>query len=667
MVVNVGASRARPQTALLKGGLGTSLLLFFGLFTWLLKSQLPDNIGFFALFLPTENLDLLLVQSYTLPRIVMALLAGGILGFASLLLQQVMANPLASDNTLGISSGSQFALFLTTIFVPEWLEWGSSVIAVIGASLSLLLVLTLAMRKTMSPLLLILAGLVVNLYFGSFSAMMMLFYPEESRGLAQWGAGSLVQESWRDSLWLLAQAVPAFLLIFALIRPLSILSFNESNAQSLGVPVVKLRIIGVLVAAFLIAVVVSAVGMLGFIGLASATMVRQLGVRTLKGQLFGSFALGALLLAITDLGLQLLAHYHQINLPTGAVTALLGTPLLLWLMFRALPHSGRVQEPHLQKIRKISPLVMLGIGGFALLSLAVALFIGKGFYGWDLLELSTQWGKQIFALRYPRVLVALAVGILLSIAGVILQRLTLNPMASPELLGVSSGTSMGILVVLFLFSATQTTTFWLAGILGALVALFILTAINQRNGMLPEKVLLTGISLSALFDTLQRIVIASGDPRANQLIAWTSGSTQNVQSDFAFVILAVSFLLLFASLIFSRWLELLALQPPVAQSLGLNLTRTRWILILFAALLTALATLMIGPLSFIGLLVPQIARFLGATKAKPQLLISAVIGSWIMVLADWFGRQVMFPYEIPAGLVATLIGGTYFLLMVRKV
>ncbi|WP_283938829.1 iron chelate uptake ABC transporter family permease subunit [Actinobacillus pleuropneumoniae] len=102
----------------------------------------------------------------------------------------------------------------------------------------------------MSPLLLILAGLVVNLYFGSFSALMMLFYPEESRGLAQWGAGSLVQESWRDSLLLIAQAIPAVLFIGLFIRPLTILALNDANAQSLGVPVAKLRVIGVLIAAF---------------------------------------------------------------------------------------------------------------------------------------------------------------------------------------------------------------------------------------------------------------------------------------------------------------------------------------------------------------------------------------------------------------------------------
>lgn len=240
-------------------------------------------------------------------------------------------------------------------------------------------------------------------------------------------------------------------------------------------------------------------------------------------------------------------------------------------------------------------------------------------------------------------------------------------MASPELLGVSSGASMGILVLLFVFSAQAPMWFWLAGISGALIALIILAAINQRNGMLPEKVLLTGISLSALFDTLQHIAIASGDPRANQLISWASGSTQNTDPTLAVPFLLLSFGLLAVSLIFRRWLDLLTLQAPMAQALGLNIQRTRWILIVFSAVLTALATLIIGPLSFIGLLVPHLTHFLGVHKARDQLLLSALLGSTIMLIADWIGRQILFPYEIPAGLVATLVGGTYFLLMMRKV
>ncbi|OOF47333.1 Fe(3+)-hydroxamate ABC transporter permease FhuB [Rodentibacter trehalosifermentans] len=642
--------------------------LFLGLLISVLTLQLPENTSIWALIQPTDNLDLLLVQSYTLPRIAIALLAGGILAFASLLLQQVMGNSLASDSTLGINSGAQFSLFAVAIFAPQLLQYSSSFIALVGAGLSLAFVLALAMRKTLSPLLLILSGLVVNLYFGACTAMMMLFYPEEARGLAQWGAGSLVQESWRDSQLLAIQSAVCFSIIFLLRRPFAILALNDSNATSLGVPVGKLRFIGIVVSAYLIAAVVSAVGMIGFIGLAASTMVRQLRIRTLTRQLLASVLLGALLLAITDLFLQLISLYYQISLPTGAVTALLGTPLLLWLMFRALPHSGRLTGTALQKVRQYRPHFTWMIIAFFAISLMIALGLGKNAsHAWQILTPDSDFNMDILALRYPRILIAICAGILLSVAGVLLQRLTLNPMASPELLGVSSGASMGILVLLFAFSAQTSLWFWLAGIGGALIALIILAAINQRNGMLPEKVLLTGISLSALFDTLQRLAIASGDPRASQLISWTSGSTQSLDADLAIPFSLLALGLLGGSLAFSRWLDLLRLQAPMAQALGLNISQTRWILIIFSAILTALATLIIGPLSFIGLLVPHLTHFLGIHKARQQLLISALLGSTIMLIADWIGRQILFPYEIPTGLVATLVGGTYFLLMMRKV
>ncbi|BFU59661.1 MULTISPECIES: Fe(3+)-hydroxamate ABC transporter permease FhuB [Rodentibacter] len=645
------------------------ICVFIALFGTLFNVQLPENTSIWDLFGTTDNLDLLLLQSYTLPRITIALLAGGSLALASLLLQQVTGNSLASDSTLGINSGAQFSLFLVAIFAPHLLEYGSNLISLAGAGLSLLMVTALAIRKTMSPLLLILAGLVVNLYFGAFTGMMMLFYPEESRGLAQWGAGSLVQESWRDSQLLSLQSAVCFSLIFLLRRPFTILALNDNNAKSLGVSVGKLRFIGLLLSAYLIASVVSVVGMIGFVGLAAATLVRQLGIRTFTKQLTASFVLGALLLTITDLVLQLINFYHHISLPTGAVTALLGTPLLLWLMFRALPQSGRLTNHLPPKPRQYRPHFTWLIILLFVIILFIVLCVGKGAFHseWKILLPNNDSDLSIMALRYPRILIAICAGILLSVAGILLQRLTLNPMASPELLGVSSGASMGILALLFIFPAQDTIWFWIAGISGALIALMIITFINQRNHMLPEKVLLTGISLSALFDTLQRIALASGDPRANQLISWTSGSTQNLDPTLSVPFILLSIVLLAISLIFSLRLDLLALQTPMAQALGLNIKSTRWIIIIFSAILTALATLIIGPLSFIGLLVPHLTGFLGVYRARSQLLLSALLGSILMLIADWIGRQILFPYEIPAGLVATLVGGSYFLLMIRKV
>lgn len=632
---------------------------------WLLHAQLP--MGWLSAFRTdsTQSLALLLVQNYTLPRLAMAILAGTALGLASLLLQQVVNNPLASDNTLAVSSGAQFLLFACTLFFPAILSFGTTIIAFLGALGALALVFLLAWRKTLSPLIMILAGLVVNLYLGSLSATLMLFYPEESRGLMIWGAGSLVQESWLDSVHLLGLLLPALLLITLLQRPLAILSLNDSNAKSLGVPVQWIRLAALLLSAYLVAIVISRVGMLGFIGLAATTISRQLGIRTFKAQLLQTAYLAASLLLLTDLGLQLLSHYYHYQLPTGAVTAVLGTPLLLWLMFKNLPQSGRLQaaSSFLQTVKNAhyrTWISLIALLGFTVL---IALSVGNSANGW-----SFDWAKPLLLeLRYPRLLYALAAGMMLALAGTLLQRLSFNPMASPELLGITSGVSFGVLIVIFSVSQVSADQFWIAGLMGALAVLLLIMLINGRSGMLPERILLTGISLAALFDAVQRILMASGDFRIQQLLSWTAGSTYYAESHIAIGLTLTALGLLALSVMFSRWLDLLSLHAVMAKALGLNLNQARWLLILLSALLTACATLVVGPLSFVGLLAPHLAQYLGFHKAKSQLLAAAVIGATVMIAADWIGRQWLFPYEMPAGLVATLLGGGYFLLIMRKI
>ena len=99
---------------------------------------------------------------------------------------------------------------------------------------------------------------------------------------------------------------------------------------------------------------------------------------------------------------------------------------------------------------------------------------------------------------------------------------------------------------------------------------------------------------------------------------------------------------------------------------GVNVPAARLVLVLLSAILTALATLLIGPLSFVGLLAPHLAAMLGARRAGHQLVSAALIGAAVMPAADWLGRQIMFPYEVPAGMTATLLGGAYFMFMMRR-
>ena len=619
---------------------------------WLRLFDRPDSLP----------LDALMVQNNTLPRMAMALLAGGSTATATMLMQQLMRNPLASDSTLAVSSGAQAALVAATVFAPSFLAYGTSAVAFAGAAAALGAVLRLSARRALQPLSVVLAGLVVSLYLGSLTGIVMLFFSEETRGVMQWGSGSLVQDSWRDTLGLLWRIAVAAILTAFLIKPLNIMSLGDTQAESAGIPVKKIRLMSLAVAAFLSAGVVGFVGMMGFVGLAAATLVRQMGVRTLSMRLICSFIVGALLLMLTDNGLMLLKHYRGTDLPAGAVTALVGAPLLLWLTAKAPP------RPSFQTTSDIStaaPYVPRLLRFLLLIAVAVSvLAFTVGRYD-ETLRLTID--PEYFVFRYPRVLLAAATGTMLALTGVILQRLTQNPMAGPELLGISSGTAFGAMSVVMLFGITSGSGwFWLTGIVSALVSLGLLMLFNRKNGFTPEKILLTGMALAALADAAIRIWMATGDFRVQLLLLWMSGSTYQATPESALTVglLAAASLLLILTL--QRWLGLLSLNATIARSVGINVPLARLVLIVSSAALTALSTLLIGPLSFVGLLAPHLARMLGARLPKQQLAAAALIGASVMMTADWLGRQIMFPYEVPAGMMATLIGGAYFMMMMRK-
>lgn len=619
---------------------------------WLRIFDCPDTLP----------LDALMVQNNTLPRMAMALLAGGSTAAVTMLMQQLMRNPLASDGTLAVSSGAQTALVAATVFAPSFLSYGTSAVAFSGAAVALGAVLWLSSRRGLQPLTVVLAGLVVSLYLGSLTGIVMLFFSEETRGVMQWGSGSLVQDSWRDTLGLLWRVAATALFTAFLIKPLTIMSLSDTQAEAVGIPVKKIRLLSLAAAAFLGASVVGFVGMMGFAGLAAATLVRQTGVRTLPMRLICSFIIGALLLMLTDNSLMLLKHYRGIDLPAGAVTALIGAPLLLWLMMKT-PSRPSFQTAsdtapaalHTSRLLRLLPLI-------AIAAAVLALTVGR--YD-ETLRLTID--PEYFVFRCPRVMLAAATGTMLALTGVMLQRLTQNLMAGPELLGISSGTAFGAMACVMLFGITSGSGwFWLVGVISALASLGLLMLFNRKNGLTPEKVLLTGMAIAALADAAIRIWTASGDYRVQQLLVWMSGSTYQATPESALIVslLAAASLLLILPL--QRWLGLLSLNADVAQSTGVNVSLARMVLIASSAALTAAATLLIGPLSFVGLLAPHLARMLGARLPGQQLAAAALIGASVMMTADWLGRQVMFPYEVPAGMMATLIGGAYFMMMMRK-
>lgn len=647
---------------------GLCLLLLTGVLAgWDLAHQLPDAPWWQAIFSP--NLDdarQAVIHFSWLPRLVVCLLAGAALGLAGTLMQQVLRNPLASPTTLGVASGAQLALMMVTLLAPSWLLIGREWIAMAGGSLAMGLVFALAWRRQLNPVVIVFAGLVINLYLAAISMGLLLFFQEELKGLLVWGSGSLAQNSWSGVGYLLPRLLLAAMLAAVLVRPLAVLELDDASARSLGVSLKHLRFAGLGLAVFITACVVSVVGLIGFIGLAAPAMVRLLGVRKLAQRLLWAPILGALLLAATDLLLQTLSRFWPVLIPTGAMTALLGAPLLLWLIPRlGIKQSAPKANSSLQLARHPAPTRLVGLMVLGLAAAVIAsLLFGQGMGGWGWPSW-LRWQVQL-EWRLPRTLAAGAAGVLLALAGTLLQRVSNNPMASPELLGVSGGTFMGVIAAALLLPALPLPMMLLGGLVGAFACLLLLVLINRRNGFQPERILLSGIAITALFEPLQAIALANGDLRVQQLLSWMSGSTYYVTQPVALALVVLALLMLAACLLVSRWLDLMPMGPAVATALGIHLGRAQLTILLLVAVLTASATMVIGPLSFAGLLAPHLARLMGLVRARWHLLGAAGCGALLMVSADWIGQQILFPQEVPVGLVSTLLGGAYFMWCLRR-
>ncbi len=604
----------------------------------------------------------------TLPRAAMALLCGAALGASGALLQQALRNPLASPTTLGIDAGARLALAVATLWAPGLLGFGRDLVALGGSALSTLLVFAMVRRRGFAAVTLILAGLVVGLYAGALSALLTLLNERYLASLFIWGAGSLSQQSWDPWLQLFWRLLALLPLVLLILRPLSLLDLDDASARARGLDAGRLRILAVALAVVMSSLVVSTVGVIGFIGLVAPILSRLAGARSLKARLLGATAIGALLLFLADCGVQLVGGPLEAFLPTGAVTALLGSPLLLLL----LPRLPKGERPPLGAAAQASGLRLAPrlrialVSALALLLLALALFFGRDALtgGWH--WLAPAEFADILPWRWPRVLGAAAAGTMLGLAGFVLQRLTGNEMASPEVLGISAGAAFAAAMSLFLATTPHASLVGLMAVCGSLAVIGAILALGRRSGFQPERVLLAGIALNALLDAVVGVLSATGDPRALMLFAWMAGSTSGISATTALVAGAGALAFTALALLAARPLGLLPLGAPSAAALGLPLGRVRLFLFLLAASLTAAATPIVGPLTFVGLMAPHAARLLGFHRAAPALLASALAGALLLVAADWLGRTLAYPWQMPTGIVAALIGAPALMLLLNR-
>ncbi|WP_182418916.1 Fe(3+)-hydroxamate ABC transporter permease FhuB [Bartonella sp. HY038] len=617
----------------------------------------------------TGNMDMQKLQhiialNMILPRSAMAIICGAGLALSGLLLQQILRNPLAEPTTLGIASGAQLAMTLGILYMPAtWLsrEW----LALIGAFSAILLVLLLNRKRQLEPASVILSGMIISLTATAASTALILANGDYVFSLFVWGGGSLEQLSWTPFLWLSVKIIIGVILASFLLRPLTLFNVDDANMRSLGVSFLAIRLLVIMISVSIAAFIIAEVGILGFVGLVGPALARLSGARSLKQMMVASPIIGAILLWATDSLTYLIQTLTHTDIPVGAATALLSGPLLLWM----LPKLRMFEWPNSQTgdiVRRARhPFSFIAILVIILMLVTLsALTLGRGTQG--IFVATGTLFYDFIDLRFERLLFTMISGACLALAGALLQRLTANPLASPEILGTGLGAGVGLALVLLTIASPSLAEQWMGAAIGAFISILFIMLLAMRGQFGSEKLLLAGVGFGAMASSVLTALIATGTPQGYALLGWLSGTTTQATSwgiAFATVILVVALFIIFA---LSRWITILPLGDVAMRSLGLPNGLVRAIIVVTATSLTAIGSLMIGPLSFVGLIAPHIARYYGINETRSFMIASALLGAVIMAITDWLSRIIAFPYNLPPGLFASLIGGFCLILILSQ-
>lgn len=279
-----------------------------------------------------------IVFDLRMPRVILAVLAGGALAISGTTFQAMLRNPLAEPYILGVAGGAAVCavavMVLSGSAAPAWTLPAAALTGAIGA---ILLVLRIATRvgRALDSRVLLLAGVIAGAFFNSIILLLLTFADIESfRSAMFWMMGSLATGSWAGVVLLAAYSIPAVLLLFALARPLNLLSTGEETALFLGVPVKRVKLIAYLVASMLVASSVAAVGVIGFVGLVIPHTLRLMWGSDHRFLLPASWVAGAGFLVLADTLARTIAPPTE--LPVGVITALIGVPVFVVLLRRSI-------------------------------------------------------------------------------------------------------------------------------------------------------------------------------------------------------------------------------------------------------------------------------------------------------------------------------------------
>jgi iron complex transport system permease protein len=291
---------------------------------------------------------------------------------------------------------------------------------------------------------------------------------------------------------------------------------------------------------------------------------------------------------------------------------------------------------------------------------------------WDVIGAFVDYGGSeddliIRTLRVPRALIAALVGASLAVAGAIIQGLTRNPLSDPGILGIEAGAALAVVGSVFVLGASSLTTYALFAFVGAAVAAVVVYGLGTLGGgMTPMKLVVAGAALASLLSSLTTAVLIFNQRTLEEIRFWLAGSVAGRDLELLVQVLpylTVGLLLAFA---LGRQITALTLGEDVATGLGQRTTWVRFLSIVTVVLLAGGAVAVAGPIGFVGLVIPHVARFFVGVDYRWILPYSALLGAVLLVSADIAARLVLRPQEIPVGIMTALVGAPFFIYLARQ-
>lgn len=309
---------------------------------------------------------------------------------------------------------------------------------------------------------------------------------------------------------------------------------------------------------------------------------------------------------------------------------------------------------------------LLGVLGFVLALVCGTMDLSLGQVWYALFHPSEDAASLVvWNLRFPRALLGALVGVNLALSGAILQGIMHNPLADPNIIGISSGAGLAGIVILILFPAYEY-LITPVSFIGALLACFMIYMLAWKDGVKPVRVVLAGVAVSAFLGSLITSLMIFYSDRVHGALMWMIGGLS--ARGWAHVPLVLPYTLLGLVAIFfaAHYLNILQLGDEMARGLGVNVERTRIGLTMLAALLAASAVSAVGLLGFVGLVVPHIVRLLVGSDYRVLLPGTALLGAGVIMISDTFARTVWSPVELPVGIIMAFLGAPFFLYLLRK-